>query len=90
VDDKEQSRLRQQARDWLKADLALWDKQADSADLKLRESVHKRMKQWQTDPDLTGVRDKDDLAKLPTAERDAWQKLWAEVAAILAKTAEPK
>jgi hypothetical protein len=25
------------------------------------------------------VREKESLAKLPTAEREAWRKLWAEV-----------
>jgi hypothetical protein len=31
------------------------------------------------------VRDPSALAQLPDAERQAWQKLWADVAALLAK-----
>jgi hypothetical protein len=30
-------------------------------------------------PDLAGVRDADAHAKLPEAERKAWQALWADV-----------
>ena len=33
------------------------------------------------DPDLKSVRDPDALAKIPTAERAAWQALWSDVAA---------
>ena len=34
---------------------------------------------WQQTPDLAGVRDPEELAKLPEAERRSWQALWAEV-----------
>jgi hypothetical protein len=39
---------------------------------------------WQKDPALAGVRDRDGLAKLPDAEREQWQRLWADVAAVIA------
>jgi tetratricopeptide (TPR) repeat protein len=39
---------------------------------------------WQTDPALASVRDPEALAKLPDAERAQWQRLWADVAALLA------
>jgi serine/threonine-protein kinase len=39
---------------------------------------------WQTDPALAGVREPAALAKLPDAERAEWQRLWANVAAIIA------
>ncbi|MDB5331108.1 MAG: tetratricopeptide repeat protein kinase family protein, partial [Phycisphaerales bacterium] len=38
---------------------------------------------WQTDPALAGVRDLEALAKLPDIEREQWQRLWAEVDALL-------
>ena len=44
---------------------------------------------WQEDRDLAGVRDKDALAKLPAEERAAWEKLWADVAALLKKAEAP-
>jgi hypothetical protein len=34
---------------------------------------------WETDPDLSSVRDPAALAKLPEAERQKWQKLWQDV-----------
>jgi tetratricopeptide (TPR) repeat protein len=43
---------------------------------------------WQTAPALAGVRDGAALAKLPDAEREQWQRLWADVAALLA--ADPR
>src|SRR5262249_4557886 len=86
--EKERTRLRQQALDWLKADLALWNKAADNTDPKVREAVQKTLKYWQDDADLAGVRDKESLAKLPESERDAWTKLWTDVATVLKKVSE--
>ena len=34
---------------------------------------------WKRDRDLAGIREPAELAKLPEAERTAWQALWAEV-----------
>jgi tetratricopeptide (TPR) repeat protein len=80
LDDKERARLRQQALDWLRADLTAWAKTTD------RALVQRKLTHWQQDPDLTSVRDKDALAKLPEAERQAWHKLWADVADLLRKS----
>jgi hypothetical protein len=52
--------------------------------------VRETLAKWQGDTDLVGVRDKDALAKLPEAEREAWQKLWADVAALLEKSGGKK
>jgi serine/threonine-protein kinase len=90
LDDKERARLRQQAGDWLRADLALWTKKADNADPKAREAVQQQMKHWQTDADLAGVRDNDALAKLPAGEQEAWRKLWDDVSAVLKRASEPR
>jgi hypothetical protein len=38
-------------------------------------------------PEFDSVRDKEALAKLPEAERAAWQQLWADVETLLKKTA---
>ena len=43
------------------------------------------LKHWQSDPDLAGIRDADVLAKLPEAERAAFQKLWRSVAKTITK-----
>jgi serine/threonine-protein kinase len=78
--DKDKARLRRQALDWLKADLALRSKQAQSD----RAAVRQTLQHWKVDTDLAGVRG-DALAKLPEAEREAWRKLWEQVDGVLAK-----
>jgi serine/threonine-protein kinase len=90
LDEMERARLRQRAAEWLRADLALWTKQADSADAKTRETVKQQLKHWQSDADLAGLRDKLVLGVLPDAERDDCRKLWEEVAAVLKKAGEKK
>ncbi len=90
LDDKERTRLRKQALDWLRADLVLWTNQAVSDKLKDRELVQKRLKHWQDDTDLVGIRDKDALAKLPADERETCEKLWADVAELLKKANDAK
>jgi hypothetical protein len=45
---------------------------------------------WQNDPGLVGVRDASSLARLPAAERADWEKLWADVAAVLAEARKVK
>jgi hypothetical protein len=47
--------------------------------------VRKALRHWQRDTDLAGLRDPAALANLPDAERTDWQKLWADVAALLRK-----
>jgi serine/threonine-protein kinase len=81
LDETERTRLRKQALDWLTADLALWAKLAEDK-AEVREQVREQLKHWQSDADLAGVRDKETLDKLPEAERDAWRKLWDDVAAV--------
>jgi cytochrome c553 len=78
-DAKERTRLRQQARDWLWADLAAYDKETN------RILVNQRLRQWLIDRDLAGIRDEKELAHLPADERQACEKLWAEVTAQMKK-----
>jgi hypothetical protein len=80
---KERARLRGQVLGWLRADLALWHKQADSGKAESRAEAQRTLRHWQQDNDLAGVRDKQALAALPADERAQWQKLWADVADLL-------
>ena len=89
LDDKEKARLRKQALDWLRADLALWTKLNDSGPPAARAAMLPMMKHWQRDSDLAGIRDAASLAKLPAEERTACEKLWSDVASLL-KMAEDK
>jgi Flp pilus assembly protein TadD len=83
--EKERDRLRQQALDWLKADLAQWAKLAEGDAAAARADVRKYLQHWQKDPSLAGLRDEAALGNLPEAERAACQQLWAEVAELLKK-----
>jgi serine/threonine-protein kinase len=81
----ERARWRKQARDWLRADLAMWAKALDGGSRTARSLVRNLLTQWQADPDLAGLRDPAALAGLPEAECTDWQRLWADVQAVLAK-----
>jgi tetratricopeptide (TPR) repeat protein len=82
----ERSDWRRQALDWLRADLAGWGRVVDQDDTRTRTRAHKLLRRWQTDPDLAGVREPAELARLPAEERQAWQKLWVDVAALLKRS----
>jgi WD40 repeat protein/Tfp pilus assembly protein PilF len=83
LDDPERARLRHQAVAWLRADLDYWTQQAATDKPNDRALVEERLRWWQKDPDLVGLRDADPVAKLPAGERDACLRLWADVAAVL-------
>ncbi len=46
------------------------------------------MSHWQQDTDLSGLRDKGAVAKLPAEEQQACRQLWAEVEALLGQVGE--
>src|SRR5262249_8552541 len=89
VPDKERARLRGQALDGLKAALTARGNLAEGpAEQRLR--VRRTLTRWRADPDLTGVRDKDALAKLPEDERAKWQELWGEGDGLLKRVRDKK
>jgi serine/threonine protein kinase/Flp pilus assembly protein TadD len=85
LDTNERARLRRQALDWLQGDLAAWRKVLDGNGSQAGAAVRQQMQHWLEDSDFAGVRGEAALAKLPEAERRAWQKLWADVAETLAR-----
>jgi tetratricopeptide (TPR) repeat protein len=84
LDDQERARLRGQSLTWLRADLAEHAKILEKGPAQVRAAVQQRLAHWQQDTDFAGVRG-DALARLPAAERQAWQQLWADVADMLAE-----
>jgi tetratricopeptide (TPR) repeat protein len=84
---KEKARLRQQALAWLRDNLEAYAKQLEDAHAKTLKAVQQTLQHWQKDPDFECVRGKEALAKLPEAERAAWQQLWADVEKLLKKAA---
>jgi serine/threonine protein kinase/tetratricopeptide (TPR) repeat protein len=94
LDEKEKARLRGQALGWLRAELEAMGRLLDKGTDKTRATAANLLWHWQVDPDLAGVRGPEALARLPETERQAWQKLWEDVADLLnralAKTTPPK
>jgi tetratricopeptide (TPR) repeat protein len=83
--EQERVGLRRQALDWLRADLELRPqllKEGKSVDV--LSLTGWSLSGWQTNPALAAVREEAALMKLPNAEREQWQRLWADVAALLA------
>jgi serine/threonine-protein kinase len=85
LDGNELARLRQQALDWLRADLKAYRQALDKSANKAGPDIAQRLKDWLQNNDLAGVRGPEALAKLPEAERQAWSELWTEVANTQAK-----
>jgi eukaryotic-like serine/threonine-protein kinase len=81
TDDAERARWRGQALAWLQADLANYTRKSKSTTNP--GQVRKALLTWQSDKDLSAVRDTKALAKLPNAERESWHKLWRDVEALL-------
>ncbi|HEY7427717.1 MAG TPA: protein kinase [Gemmataceae bacterium] len=79
-------RYAEQALGWLRADLSAWTKVIAKGSPQACKGVAQTLRDWQRDPDLAGLRDKDAVDKLPEAERDACQKLWADVTTLLQRT----
>ena len=82
--------LRKQARDWLEAELAAWAKTLDSGPVVTKAKIAPTLKLWQDDPDLAGIRDEKELAKLPAEERAAFQQLWTDVDRLVIKAETAK
>jgi eukaryotic-like serine/threonine-protein kinase len=82
LDDGQRARRRSQARAWLRAGLDAWAKFLDNGKRQARAAVERTLQLWQADPDLDGVRARASLANLPDGEREAWERLWADVEAL--------
>jgi eukaryotic-like serine/threonine-protein kinase len=79
----ERARWRKQAREWLRADLAVWAKMLESGSLATRVVVGKILMHWQSAPDLAGLREQGALDRLPADEQEECLELWKQVAAVL-------
>jgi serine/threonine protein kinase/Flp pilus assembly protein TadD len=89
LDEKERARLRQQALDWLRADLTTWGRLLKKEPDQARAAAQQTLRHWQRNADFAGVRG-DALAKLPEAEREPWQQLWADVEETLSQASPEK
>jgi serine/threonine protein kinase/tetratricopeptide (TPR) repeat protein len=83
LDDKERTRLRGQALDWLRSDLAAWGWLLEKEKEKLRPVVIKQMQHWLANNNFAGVRGPEALDRLPEKERQGWQNLWDDASRLL-------
>jgi serine/threonine-protein kinase len=81
--------LRRQALSWLRADLDRWRMLADKGDGRVRQVIAKQLMSWRQDADLAGLRDGEALKALPAEERQACERLWADVEAFV-RQVQPK
>jgi serine/threonine-protein kinase len=85
LDDKERAHWRRQAREWLRQDLTRWSRAIDKGNADTRVDVRWRMRFWQTDSRLAGLREPSALEALSADERNECLALWHEVAALLGR-----
>jgi eukaryotic-like serine/threonine-protein kinase len=85
IGEAEGKRWREQARQWLRADLAAWDKALDGTP-GAGDRARQTLTHWRGDPGLAGLRDPAELDKLPADERKDCRALWEEVAKVLDRT----
>ena len=90
LDTKERAHLRQQALDWLRADLKAYRQTMEKSADKAGPTIAQRMQHWLQDTDFAGLREPTALAKLPEGEQQAWRQLWTDVADLLKKAAPEK
>jgi serine/threonine-protein kinase len=76
--------FRRQARDWLRAELEARRRRLAQEPGKVR-AVARDVQDWLWDSPFAGVRGPEALARLPAAERQAWQELWTDIADTLAR-----
>ena len=84
-DESARAALREQALEWLQADLAAWSKLAAAGPPASRASARRHLRHWKVDRDLAGVRDRAALIRLPEAEQIRWHAFWIAVDELLAK-----
>jgi tetratricopeptide (TPR) repeat protein len=90
ADEAARAALRQKALQWLRDDLAERARLLQRATPQERPLMTGDLCRWQFDDTLAGVRNADRRAALPAAERAGWEKLWADIAAVVAKARQMK
>jgi hypothetical protein len=90
VPDEVRVELRRQALGWLRDDLAVYANLVEREEPAANKLVRQRLTHWLKDTDFGSVRDREALARLGDTERQAWRRLWDDVAALLKKVDEEK
>jgi hypothetical protein len=88
LDEKTRAGFRRQALGWLRAELEAQRRLLEQEPERPHGAVADDLQRWLADASFAGVREPDALGRLPAAERQAWHKLWADVADTLARALE--
>jgi serine/threonine-protein kinase len=86
LDEREARQWRDQAREWLRSELVARARLYDADPKAGRGPLRLSLTRWRNETDLAGVRDADEVEKLSAEERDEYLALWADVAALLARS----
>jgi tetratricopeptide (TPR) repeat protein len=86
LSEEERAHCRCQALEWLRADLAAWGRALQQGPDRGPSLIAQHMQHWLMDTDLACIRGPEALARLPEAERGAWQQLWGEVTDLLTRS----
>jgi serine/threonine-protein kinase len=81
--DAEKVELRRQAREWLNAELDVWSRLLTSGTSSERDMAKQVLSNWQTDPDLSCIRDMDALSQFAPAEAAEYLAFWQKVQAAV-------
>ncbi|HVS39508.1 MAG TPA: tetratricopeptide repeat protein [Gemmataceae bacterium] len=84
LDAAERARWRKQALNWLRAELAVWADRSDDG-----SSCRDALQQWRREKALAGIREPEELAKLPASERAGCIQFWGDVTDLLAQRLAP-
>jgi serine/threonine-protein kinase len=82
LDERERERLRSLALKWLRGKLTQWTSELAENRARLDEVL----RHCQRNPNLAGLREPDQLAKLSPQEREDWLRFWTDVRAALARS----
>src|SRR5262249_47733704 len=85
----ERAKLRQQAADWLRAELAAWSRIMKQGAPMVKQQGRANLATWLREPLFACVRDEKALAELPEDEACAWQAFWHEVRELAEGTGTP-
>jgi serine/threonine-protein kinase len=83
ISEAERAQLRQQARDWLRADLTAWSKRLAKGSVADSALVVQKLTGWRTDSGLAGLRERSALEALSADERGECLALWNNVDFLL-------
>jgi serine/threonine-protein kinase len=87
---EERARWREQARQWLREDLASWTRWLGHGDRERGAFVESKMMSWKADADLAALRESSAPDPLSADESGAWRELWEDVETLLMRASEIK